>query len=55
MLAIWGAINLAGNPIDKEKQILLRQAFDKCVIDRYEELTDSQVNIIKLGGHILNF
>lgn len=43
MSAIWGAIDLSGNQIDKEKQVLLRQAFDKCVIDRYEELTDRNV------------
>ena len=43
MSAIWGAIDLTGNPIDKEKQVLLRQAFDKCVIDRYEELIDRNV------------
>lgn len=43
MSAIWGAIDLLGKPIGKEKQMLLRQAFDKCVIDRYEETISDNV------------
>lgn len=38
MSAIWGAIDLQGNPIKEEQRKILRKAFDKCVIDRYEEL-----------------
>ncbi len=38
MSAIWGAIDLQGNPIKEEQKKLLRKAFDKCVIDRYEEM-----------------
>lgn len=38
MSAIWGAIDLQGNPIKGEQRKILRKAFDKCVIDRYEEL-----------------
>ncbi len=43
MSAIWGAINLKGNVIDKETQKMLRQAFDRCVIDRYEEIANENV------------
>ena len=43
MSAIWGAINLKGDSINKETQELLRRAFDKCVIDRYEELSSGNV------------
>lgn len=43
MSAIWGAIDLNGNPIKKREQKLLREAFDKCVIDRYEELITENI------------
>lgn len=37
MSAIWGAINIKGKSISKDKINILHSAFDKCVIDRYEE------------------
>lgn len=43
MSAIWGAISLKGNIITKETQKKIRQAFDKCVIDRYEEIAMDNV------------
>ena len=43
MSAIWGAVNLLGKPIDKETQIIMRKAFDRCVIDRYEEIINDNV------------
>lgn len=43
MSAIWGAINLKGDSIGKETQNMLRMAFDKCVIDRYEESSNGNV------------
>lgn len=38
MSAIWGAIDMQGNEIPDSIQKMMRQAFDKCVIDRYEEI-----------------
>ena len=43
MSAIWGAIDLQGNPIREEAKKKLRKAFDKCVIDRYEEMVCENV------------
>ena len=38
MSAIWGAVNLTGGEIAKEEIRLLKAAFAKCRIDRYEEI-----------------
>lgn len=37
MSAIWGAIDLNGKEISQNLKIILRKAYDKYVIDRYEE------------------
>lgn len=37
MSAIWGAIDLYGKEISQDIKNILRNAYDKCVIDRYEE------------------
>lgn len=43
MSAIWGAIDLKGNSINKDVCEQMRRAFDRCVIDRYEEYFDEDV------------
>lgn len=43
MSAIWGAIDLSGRKIPEEVQKKMRRAFDRCVIDRFEELIDKNV------------
>lgn len=43
MSAIWGAINFKETEITHEMQTCLRIAFDKCKIDRYEEIIDKNV------------
>ncbi len=37
MSAIWGAIDIEGRQMSEDNKNILRNAFDKCVIDRYEE------------------
>lgn len=41
MSAIWGAVNLTGGEIAKEEIRLLKAAFAKCRIDRYERYVHS--------------
>lgn len=43
MSAIWGAIDLNGNPINEREKHILRDAFQKCIIDRYEEISSENV------------
>lgn len=43
MSAIWGAINLQNETIPDRVCDCMRKAFDKCKIDRYEELKDNNV------------
>lgn len=43
MSAIWGAIDISGCSIQEDKKKILRDAFDKCVIDRYEEMGNENV------------
>lgn len=43
MSAIWGAINLQNEMIPDRVCDCMRKAFDKCKIDRYEELKDKNV------------
>lgn len=43
MSAIWGAIDLNGNPINENARSILRDAFQKCMIDRYEEMAIENV------------
>ena len=43
MSAIWGAINLQNETIPDHVCDCMRKAFDKCKIDRYEELKDKNV------------
>lgn len=37
MSAIWGAINLQGQPIPKQIKDVMRAPYNRCVIDRFEE------------------
>lgn len=43
MSAIWGIIDFTQKTIKKEEQKRIRHIFDKCVIDRYEELEKDNV------------
>lgn len=43
MSAIWGAINLKENEVTQKTKTFFKTAFDKCRIDRYEEITDKNV------------
>ena len=43
MSAIWGAIDMQGREIPVNIQNMMRQSFDKCVIDRYEEICSGNV------------
>ncbi len=43
MSAIWGAIDMQGKDIPVSVQKMMRRAFDKCVIDRYEEICFNNV------------
>ena len=43
MSAIWGAIDMQGKEIPVNIQNMMRKAFDKCVIDRYEEICSGNV------------
>ena len=43
MSAIWGAIDMQGKGIPVSVQKMMRRAFDKCVIDRYEEICFNNV------------
>ena len=43
MSAIWGAIDMQGKEIPVNIQNMMRQSFDKCVIDRYEEICSGNV------------
>ena len=43
MSAIWGAVNLTGGEIAKEEIRLLKAAFAKCRIDRYEEICTQHI------------
>lgn len=43
MSAIWGAIDMQGKDIPANIQNKMRKAFDKCVIDRYEEIHSGNV------------
>lgn len=43
MSAIWGAIHLKGGAVKDVHKSILRSAFDKCIIDRYEEMESGNV------------
>lgn len=43
MSAIFGAINLTGNKIDKNVKTVLMDGFNKCVIDSYNEISNDNL------------